>query len=481
MDNKVKHTIGYIILILLFSIITIFVLNYYNILIAEETTAKVAVKKSEKSLYSTPRYYLYTASGDTGISKLSVNKELFLDTDEGNELEGYQMGPSLYTKDGLLKTRMGIGFLLIVFVALVIFGVRGIISLYSKQSNQNNFGNILSRLFTFKRVSIILVLIVIFYSGKFAMQYIEKSKADEHTDARITHKDADFSGGGYRSIGHTQYTLSLEFEDQSGKETNVIQTVYKKTYDEYAEDDYIPITFQKDNPYNVFLPERGMFDWFYFTPNMIYIYILLAFVLSITGSVLKGNIKEKRKRKKDKNRRQAPIPITGRIHDSDDSQREDITYKDDHLEEWYQAYGLTIQYEENPDPSKFNMADVQEAYNIVEGRKVVHDDINLAYLWETFWKCGIWSGMFIVFFILIKEFSFIWIIVPLTILFPFSKLVFDKLVGFRMRRKINLSPKWRNTSLVDNLYIAIDVCLFFLTPILAPFGILYLIIRSILK
>src|SRR5699024_2401735 len=83
---------------------------------------------------------------------------------------------------------------------------------------------------------------------------------------------------------------------------NVIQTVYKKTYDEYAEDDYIPITFQKDNPYNVFLPERGMFDWFYFTPNMIYIYFLLAFVLFITGSVLKGNIKEKRKRKKDKNR-----------------------------------------------------------------------------------------------------------------------------------------------------------------------------------
>src|SRR5699024_12593398 len=97
-----------------------------------------------------------------------------------------------------------------------------------------------------------------------------------------------------------------------------------------------------------------MFDWFYFTPNMIYIYILLAFVLSMTGSVLKWNIKEKRKRKKDKNRRQAPIPITGRIHDSDYSQREDITYKDDHLEEWYQAYGLTIQYEENPDPSKFN-------------------------------------------------------------------------------------------------------------------------------
>src|SRR5699024_9063131 len=163
------------------------------------------------------------------------------------------------------------------------FGVRGIITLYSKQSNQNNFGNILSRLFTFKRVSIILVLIVIFYSGKLAMQYIDKSKADEHTDARITHtdsdssgggelssginhcvshaiqyiestnadehteatnthKDADFSGGCYRSIGHTQYTLSLEFEDQSGKETNVIQTVYKKTYDEYAEDDYIPIT-----------------------------------------------------------------------------------------------------------------------------------------------------------------------------------------------------------------------------------------------
>src|SRR5699024_9561834 len=137
--------------------------------------------------------------------------------------------------------------LLIVFVALVILRVRGIILLYSKQSNQNNFGNILSRLFTFKRVPIILVLIVIFYSGKFAMQYIEKSKADEHTDARITHKDADFSGGGYRSIGHTQYTLSLEFDDQSGKETNVIQTVYKKTYDEYAEDDYIHITFQRQS------------------------------------------------------------------------------------------------------------------------------------------------------------------------------------------------------------------------------------------
>src|SRR5699024_480634 len=139
------------------------------------------------------------------------------DTDEGDELEGYQMGPSLYTKDGLLKTRMGIGFLLIVFVALVIFGVRGIITLYSKQSNQNNFGNILSRLFTFKRVSIILVLVVIAYWAKLAMRDIEKPKADDQTAARITHTDADFSGGEYRSIGHTQNTLPLEFEDQSGK------------------------------------------------------------------------------------------------------------------------------------------------------------------------------------------------------------------------------------------------------------------------
>lgn len=481
MDNKVKNTIGYIILILVFSVITIFVLSYYNMFIAEETTAKVAVKKSEKSLYSTPRYYLYTASGGTGISKLSVNKELFLDIDEGDDLEGYRMGSGLYTNEGLLKTRLGIGFLLIVFVALIIFGVRGLISLYSKQSDGNTSGNIFTRLITFKRVSIILVLIVVFYSGKLAMQYIEKSKADELTDAHITHKDADFSGGGYRSIGHTQYTLSLEFEDQNGRETNVIQTVYKKTYDQYAEDDRIPITFQKENPYNVFLPERGMFDWFYFTPNMIYIYILLAFVVFIIGVVLKDNVKEKRKRKKEKNRRQAPSPITSRVHESDDSQRRNITYEDYSLEEWHQAFGLTIQYEENPDKSKFNMADVEEAYNIVEGRKIVHDDVNLAYLWETFWKCSIWSGMFIVFFILIKEFSFIWIIVPLTILFPFSKLIFDRLIGFRMRRKINLSPKWRNTSQVDNLYIAIDVCLFFLTPLLAPFGILYLIIRNIIK
>src|SRR5699024_11432108 len=111
--------------------------------------------------------------------------------------------------------------------------------------------------------------------------------------------------------------------------------LYKKTYDQHEEDESIPITYQSGNPYNIFLPEQSIFDWFYFTPNMIYIYLLLGIVIFIVGSVVKDHIKGERTQETRKD--------TG---SSDEADLEDAE-----LDKWIQAYDFIKDYEENPSKS----------------------------------------------------------------------------------------------------------------------------------
>jgi hypothetical protein len=114
--------------------------------------------------------------------------------------------------------------------------------------------------------------------------------------------------------------------------------------------------------------------------------------------------------------------------------------------------------------------------------KCFHDRINLKYILKSYLLSGFYMMSLIIVFILTNEYEGLTFIIISYIFFPFAKIVCDLVVGFRLADKINQSERISSNSMfIYRLELVMYLLILFLSLFLAPFGILYLIIRFIYR
>lgn len=297
MWKAIKSNLGFSLFLLLFIILSLLFLvgiltSENTVSVYEKTEQNVVNKFSQKGLYFGPQYFV---ESEEGLPNRVSKKEIYnLQIGDTYTVYGDKLSPGDLLLGGIISLFfIGLVLFIIYILASTIFhDTKLFIWLEDRMKMDGKWSKKLGKIV--KKAAIIVIvaamIMTILLIGKNAFFKVLPYGKTE-VEAEIIDREEDEIRSP-KSIIKT-YTLTLQYKDEAGTLYETEKDVTGTTYDLYASETFIPITYRNHHPFDTFIGDQSFME--FISPIFRWESIFLATIIYLTYLIIR-NMSKKRGR-----------------------------------------------------------------------------------------------------------------------------------------------------------------------------------------
>lgn len=290
--EKCKEIAGILLFILFFGFLTCMMIITFAEEIDMTSLSKIeqgiTAKKSDKSLFRAPSYYVQTEAEDNAREDLfhRITSSQMKNLEVGDKLAGYTTyGGNFYTIYDLLFSSFWLLF------AIAIFGGFTVLGLFVLICEIPRVDELLAKTFLGRPSSgkfgmgllYVVLAIFLFYSGQIGLNLFHKVIPVNQTvtNAEVIDRYQDIN---YRKYADSTFQLTVQFQDEDGHYIQVDKEVTRQTYDDHLAADSFAISYRQNNPYDIFdqsSSPQAMIQSFLYLESMLALFLIAIIIYSV--------------------------------------------------------------------------------------------------------------------------------------------------------------------------------------------------------